>query len=135
MEMELDKFMEHVEVINKDLVIYKDTEKGIMFYMNTIQLLVRVEALEYDKEQYNIAKFEKKVQDLDYATKTIKRVVPKYQITKNEKDKYTLTDKEVIVKQIWNVSNASGVYKSFVNKDEALEYAEALNKAIAKYFI
>ena len=123
MEMELDKFMEHVEVINKDLAIYKDTEKGMMFYMNTIQLLVRVEALEYDKEQYNIAKFEKKVQELDYAIKKIKRVVPKYQITKDEKDKYTLIDKKVDVKQIWNVSNASGVYKSFVNKDEALEYA------------
>ena len=135
MEMELNKFMEKVEIINKDLSIYKDQEKGMLFYLNTVQLLTRVEPLELDKEQYQIALFEKKVEDLEYKKETIKRVVPKNTITKNDKDKYTLTNKEVIVKKVYNVANALNVKKSFVNKDEAMEYAEEINKTIIEKLI
>ena len=133
--MELDKFMENVNVINKDLSIYKDNNKGVMYYLNTIQLLTRVDYLELDKEQYKIALFEKKVENLDYHEVSIKRVVPKNTITKDDKDKYTLTTKELFVKQVWNVVNPVGAYKSFTDKDEALKYAEALNKPIEKYFV
>lgn len=134
METNLDKFIEHIEILNKDLTLYKDEEKGIMFYLNTISLLLRVESMELDKEQYKIALFEKKIENLDYKEETIKRLVPKYQLTKDEKDKYTLTTKEVIVKKVWNVLNPSGVYKSFTNKKDALQYAEVLNNSIIKYF-
>lgn len=134
METNLDKFIEHIDILNKDLTLYKDEEKGIMFYLNTISLLLRVEAMELDKEQYKIALFEKKIENLDYREETIKRLVPKYQLTKDEKDKYTLTTKEVIVKKVWNVLNPSGVYKSFTNKEDALQYAETLNNSIIKYF-
>ena len=135
MEMELNKFMEKIEIINKDLSIYKDQEKGMMFYLNTVQLLVRVEPLELDKEQYQIALFEKKIEDLEYERETITRVVPKNIITKNDKDKYTLTNKEVIVKKVYNVANALNVKKSFVDKDEAMEYAEEINNRIKEYLI
>lgn len=135
MEMELSKFMENIEIINKEISIYKDTEKGILFYLNTVQLLTRVEPLELDKEQYQIALFEKKIEDLEYERETIKRVVPKNTITKNDKDKYTLTNKEVIVKKVYNVANALNVKKSFVNKEEAMQYAEEINKNIAKVLI
>ena len=135
MEMELNKFMEKIEVINKDLSIYKDQEKGMLFYLNTVQLLVRVEPLELDKEQYQIALFEKKIEDLEYERETITRVVPKNKITKNDKDKYTLTNKEVIVKKVYNVANALNVKKSFVDKDEAMEYAESINNKIKEYLI
>lgn len=135
MEMELNKFMEKIEIINKDLSIYKDQEKGMMFYLNTVQLLVRVEPLELDKEQYQIALFEKKIEDLEYERETITRVVPKNKITKNDKDKYTLTNKEVIVKKVYNVANALNVKKSFVDKDEAMEYAEEINNRIKEYLI
>lgn len=135
MEMELNKFMEKIEVINKDLSIYKDQEKGMLFYLNTVQLLVRVEPLELDKEQYQIALFEKKIEDLEYERETITRVVPKNTITKNDKDKYTLTNKEVIVKKVYNVANALNVKKSFVDKDEAMEYAEAINNKIKEFLI
>ena len=77
MEMELSKFMENIEIINKEISIYKDKEKGMLFYLNTVQLLTRVEPLELDKEQYQIALFEKRVEDLEYERETIKRVVPK----------------------------------------------------------
>ena len=135
MEMELNKFMEKIEIINKDLSNYKDQEKGMMFYLNTVQLLVRVEPLELDKEQYQIALFEKKIEDLEYERETITRVVPKNIITKNDKDKYTLTNKEVIVKKVYNVANALNVKKSFVDKDEAMEYAEEINNRIREYLI
>ena len=135
MEMELSKFMENIEIINKEISIYKDTEKGMLFYLNTVQLLTRVEPLELDKEQYQIALFEKKVEDLEYERETIKRVVPKNTITKNDKDKYTLTNKEVIVKKVYNVANALNVKKSFVSKEEAMQYAEEINKNIAKVLI
>ena len=135
MEMELNKFMEKVEIINKEISIYKDTEKGMLFYLNTVQLLTRVEPLELDKEQYQIALFEKKIEDLEYERETIKRVVPKNTITKNDKDKYTLTNKEVIVKKVYNVANALNVKKSFVDKEEAMKYAEEINKNIAKVLI
>ena len=135
MEMELNKFMEKIEIINKDLSNYKDQEKGMMFYLNTVQLLVRVEPLELDKEQYQIALFEKKIEDLEYERETITRVVPKNIITKNDKDKYTLTNKEVIVKKVYNVANALNVKKSFVDKDEAMEYAEEINNRIKEYLI
>ena len=135
MEMELNKFMEKVNIINKDLSVYKDNEKGMLFYLNTVQLLVRVEPLELDKEQYKIALFEKKVEDLKYKEEKIKRVVPKNTITKDDKDKYTLTNKEVIVKKVYNVANALNVKKSFVDKEEAMQYAEAINKGIASFLI
>lgn len=135
MEMELNKFMEKVDIINKELSIYKDNEKGMLFYLNTVQLLVRVEPLELDKEQYKIALFEKKVEDLKYKEEKIKRVVPKNTITKDDKDKYTLTNKEVIVKKVYNVANALNVKKSFVDKEEAMQYAEAINKGVASFLI
>ena len=135
MEMELNKFMEKVDIINKDLSVYKDNEKGMLFYLNTVQLLVRVEPLELDKEQYKIALFEKKVEDLKYKEEKIKRVVPKNTITKDDKDKYTLTNKEVIIKKVYNVANALNVKKSFVDKEEAMQYAEAINKGIANFLI
>lgn len=135
MEMELNKFMEKVDIINKDLSIYKDNEKGMLFYLNTVQLLVRVEPLELDKEQYKIALFEKKVEDLKYKEEKIKRVVPKNTITKDDKDKYTLTNKKVIVKKVYNVANALNVKKSFVDKKEAMEYAEAINRGIIEYLV
>ena len=135
MEMELNKFMENIEIINKEISTYKDQEKGMLFYLNTVQLLTRVEPLELDKEQYQIALFEKKIEDLDYERETIKRVVPKNTITKNDKDKYTLTNKEVIVKKVYNVANALNVKKSFVSKEEAMEYAETINNKIKGHLI
>ena len=135
METELTKFTKNVKIINKDLSLYKDEEKGIMFYLNTVQLLTRVDYLELDKKQYEIALFEKKIDKLDYVEETIKRLVPKNTITKRDEDKYTLTNQELKVKKVYNVANALNVKKSFVNKEEAMQYAEEINKNIAKVLI
>lgn len=135
METELSKFNDLVEVINKDLSLYRDNEKGMMFYLNTVQLLTRVEPLELDKSQYEIALFEKKIDKLDYKEETIERPTPKNRITKKDEDKYTLVMEKVKVKKVYNVANALNVKKSFVDKEEAMKYAEAINNRIKEVLI
>ena len=135
MEMQLDKFNDLVQLINKDLSLYRDDEKGMMFYLNTVQLLTRVEPLELDKSQYEIALFEKKIDKLDYKEETIERPTPKNRITKKDEDKYTLVMEKVKVKKVYNVANALNVKKSFVDKEEAMKYAETINNRIKEVLI
>ena len=135
METELNKFMENVELINKDLSLYKDNEKGMMFYLNTVQLLARVEPLELDKSQYEIALFEKKIDKLDYKEEFIERPTPKNRITKDDKDKFTLVMEKVKVKKVWDVANALNVKKSFIDKEEAIKFAEEINNKVIEKLV
>lgn len=135
MEMDLEKFNKLVEMINKDLSLYKDEEKGMMFYLNTVQLLTRVEPLELDKSQYEIALFEKKIDKLDYKEEFIERPTPKNRVTKKDEDKYTLVMEKVKVKKVWNVANALNVKKSFTTKEEAMNFAETINNEIKSKLI
>ena len=134
METDLIKFMENIKMLNKDISIYKNEEKGILFYVNTIQLLAKVERLELSKEEYKKALFEKKINDLEYGIIEVDRPQSKYLITKKQEDMYTIVDSKVKVRQIWNVSNPLGIYKSFTNKEEAMELAEEINKNIITYY-
>lgn len=131
--MKLDEFMKNVEILGKEFSIYTDEEKGVMFPLNTVHLLTRVDMLELSKEEYQAAKFQKKIDDLDYKIENIKKAVPKNEITGKDKDKFTITEKEVAVRKIWNVSNTAGAFKSFVDKDEAMEYSKNINKEVFNY--
>lgn len=131
--MKLDEFMEKVEILGKEFSIYTDEEKGVAFPLNTVHLLTRVDMLELAKEEYQVAKFQKKIDDLDYKIENIKRAVPKNEITGKDEDKFTITEKEVAVRKIWNVSNTAGAFKSFVNKNEAMEYSKKINKEVLEY--
>ena len=122
------EFNKKVSIINKDYAMYKDEEKGIMFPLNTVNLLARVDYLELSKEEYEKAKFEMKIDNLEYNIIETTRPVPKNTITKKDSDKYTIVNSKVKVRQVWNVSNALGIKKSFTNKDEAMELAESLNE-------
>ena len=73
--------------------------------------------------------------DKEYDEITIKRVTPKNVITKRDEDKYTLVDSDVLVHVVWNVSNTAGMIKSFTNKEEALKYAEEINKKVFEKLI
>lgn len=132
METDIKKFMEYIRVIDKDFSSYEDKDKGVVFICNTVSLLAKCEYLELDKKQYEAALFQKQVEKLDYEIKNIKRAVPKNEITKKEEDKFTITEKEVAIHRIWKVSNAIGVFKCFVNKDEAIEYTNKINSTIFK---
>lgn len=131
--MKLDEFMEKVEILGKEFSIYTDKEKGVSFPLNTVHLLTRVDMLELTKEEYTSAKFQKKIDDLDYEITNVKRAVPKNEITKKDEDKYTITEKEVAVRKIWNVSNTAGAFKSFVNKDDALKTSKEINEKVFEY--
>ena len=131
--MKLDEFMEKVEILGKEFSIYTDEEKGVSFPLNTVHLLTRVDMLELSKEEYQAAKFQKKIDDLDYKIENIKKAVPKNEITKKDEDKYTITEKEVAVRKIWNVSNTAGAFKSFIDKEEAMGYSKKINKEVLEY--
>lgn len=131
--MKLDEFMKKVEILGKEFSIYTDEEKGVSFPLNTVHLLTRVDMLELAKEEYQVAKFQKKIDDLDYKIENIKRAVPKNEITKKDEDKYTIVEKEVAVRKIWNVSNTAGAFKSFTDKEEAMEYSKKINKEVLEY--
>lgn len=133
MEKDLCKFYDNVNILGKEFSIYEDSN-GNLFTLNTINLLTRVDKLELSKEEYQVAKFQKKVEDLEYSIKNIKKPVPKSEITGKDEDKFTLVDKEVAVREIWNVSNALGIVKSFTNKEDALKTAKEINKKIMSYY-
>ena len=134
MEKDLCKFYDNITIINKDLAEYAD-DKGNRFICNTVNCLVRVDYLELTKEEYQMALFQQKVQEGDYNIINIKKPVPKNEITKKDEDKYTITEKEVAVRQIWNVSNAFGIVKSFTNKVDAIKLVEEKNKEILSHLI
>lgn len=130
---DIREFMNNIEVVTDGIALYKDEEKGIIFPLNVVNLIARVDYLELEKEQYNIAKFQKKIDDIDYNIINVKKPVPKNEITKKDEDKYTIVEKEVAVRQVWNVSNTAGAFKSFTNKEEAIKEAEEINTDVFKY--
>lgn len=131
--MKLDEFMEKVEILGKEFSIYTDNEKGVSFPLNTVHLLTRVDMLELSKEEYQVAKFQKKIDDLDYKIENIKKAVPKNEITGKDEDKFTITEKEVAVRKVWNVSNTAGAFKSFTNKDDALKSSKEINAKVFEH--
>lgn len=132
MKDNLIDFMSKIEIINKDLARYKDEEKGIVFSLNTIQLLPRLDYLELDKTQYETQKFEQKIDNLEYNIINVDKPASKYARTKKEEDKFVIENQKVAVRQIWNVVNALGLHKSFNNKDEALKVYNELYGRVSK---
>lgn len=127
MEKDLIKFYENIKRINKDLAEYED-EKGNSYIIPMGQLICNCSYNELDKNEFTIALYNKLVdKDLNYEEVKIKRAVSKEEVTKDAKDKYTLTEKEVIVKKVWIVQNGLKISKSFTNKEEALELLHKIN--------
>ena len=129
MERDLSKFMKNITIKNKDIAVYED-EEGNLFNTNTIKLLTSVEVMKLPKTEYKKAVFEQRIDDLEYDDTVITIPVPKNTITKKDEDKYTLVDKEMNAKVIYNVSNQIGLHKSFTNKEEALELAKRINHLV-----
>jgi len=130
MEKRLDKFMEKIKIQNKDISEYFDEERGELFVFNTVQLLTRVEKLELDEVQLNTALFEMKVDKLVYEQSFVERPTPKERITKDPKDRFTLTNEKVKVSNVWNVVNNMGLFKSFNDKAKAIQFARSINEEV-----
>ena len=135
MEKELNKFNEKVEILSKDFTQYKDEEKGIEFIFNTVNAFATVDYLELTKQEYDVMKFQNKIEDKEYNIINVKKAVPKNEITGKDEDKFTIAEKEVAVRQVWNVSNRLGALKSFTNKEEALELANEINRKILDFIL
>ena len=139
-ELDLEKFMKNVEIENKNFSKYED-DKGNMFILNTVQLLTRVDYIELSTEkigengasEYEKALFNESINKLDYKIKEVKKPIPKSEVTGKKEDMYTITEVEEKAVQIWQVSNNYGAFKSFVKKDEALNFADSINDKVKKY--
>lgn len=134
MEKDLVKFMEKVEIINKDFSRYVDNEKGVIFSLNTIQLMPSLDYMELDKTAYETGKFENKIDKLEYNIIEVEKPASKYARTKKEEDKYILENQKVAVRQVWNIINPVGVHKSFTTKEEAMKVYSEIYDRISKYF-
>lgn len=126
----LEEYMAKVKVIDKSISEYTDEEKGTKYIIPTTHLIARVDYLELNNSEFNKAKFEQKVDNLEYKTKMVDRPKPKYEVTKKEEDKYTIINSKVKVREIWNVSNGLGFKKSFDNKEDAMKLYTEINTPI-----
>lgn len=133
-EENLETFMSKVDVINKEIAVYKNEEKGLTYPIGTPSLLCRVDYLELTKEELEKAKFEQQIEKKEYEMYDCVKVVPKYEITKIEADKFKLTDKKVKATHIYNVKNQIGIHTTLEDKEEAFKLCEEINnKIIEKY--
>lgn len=126
------EFMNKIEIINKDYSRYVDKEKGIIFSLNTVQLLPRLDYMELDKTQYETQKFEQKIDNLEYNIINVDKPASKYARTKKEEDKFIIENQKVAVRQVWNVINALGLHKSFNNQEEALKVYNEIYERVSK---
>lgn len=126
----LEEFMTHVKFLNKDIAEYENADKGCKYNVGTIQLLTRVDKVELTKEELTVAKFNNQVENKDYEMYDAVRVVPKSEITKNDKDKFTLIDKKIKATRIYNVSNQIGIIQSCDTFEEAVELSNEINNKI-----
>lgn len=132
MEKDLVKFYDNISKINKDLAEYED-EKGNSYIIPMGQLFCSCSYNEFDKNDFTIAAFNKIVDtNIEYQEEKIKKAVSKQEVTKDVKDKYTLTEKEVIVKKVWVVQNGLKISKSFNNKEDALDLVHKINNELLK---
>ena len=130
MVKDLDVFYKSTKILDKQITIYED-EEGNYSVLPTTALLVNVDYNEFEKKQYEVAVFNGDIpKDFKTEVKTIKKPIPKFEITKKEEDRYIITEKEVTVKPVWFIINGAKIKKAFNNKEEALKEAKKINKKV-----
>ena len=130
----LQEFMSKIEIKNKDIAIYTNNDKGVIYPLSLASLLSRVDYLELTKEEVEKAKFEQQIEKKDYKMYDCNKVVSKYEITKLDADRFVLTDKKVKATHIWNVSNQLGIHTTLEDKEEAFKLCNEINDRIIKEF-
>lgn len=130
MTRNLDEFYKNLEIVNKDFSIYRDDDHNYSV-LPTAGVLVAVDYNELNKQQWEVAKFNQDIpKDFETELAMIDKTVSKYDITHKEEDKYTLTTKKEAIHKVWFVMNQFKVKKVFRDGEEALKYAEEINKPI-----
>ena len=127
----IEEYMNHVEVLSKEISEYYNEEVGVKKIIPTSYLLCGVDYMELTDEELEKAKFNQMIdKDVVFNTKMVDRPKIKYEITKKEEDKSKLVNSKVKVNQVWNVSNSLKLKKTFNNKEEALKLYDSINKAL-----
>lgn len=127
-EDRLEEFSKHVEIINDKYAEYVNKEKGLRYVLNTPSLLCRVDRLKLDTNELAVAKFKQQIENKDYDLIDITKLIPKNEVTKDDKDKFTLVDKQTKGVILYNVTNQIGIHNTYTNQKEAFELCENLNK-------
>lgn len=130
MTTDLEQYYKNITYINKDVATYED-EEGDYFNISPVSLFVGVQHNKLNLKQYEQAVFNQIVpKDMICRDVEIIEVVPKSEITKKDKDKFTLVDKKVKGKEFWLVQNSMGMKKAYSDKESAHKIAKEINKKI-----
>ena len=129
MKKDINKFLNNLKKINKDIVKYED-EEGNVIYAPLNALYGSCTYLELNKTQYEQMVFQQTIKDDDYNIIEIKTQVPKSEITKKEEDKFTLVDSTAKVRQVWIVANQLQFSGSYKTKEEALKVVKDIEEYI-----
>lgn len=130
MTKDLEEYYKHIRYINDKVAEYED-EEGNYFQVTPSNLLVAVQYQALNKQEYEQAVFQQLVpKDIICKEVDIDKIIPKNEVTHNDKDKFTLTTIKQKAKQVWFVMNSVGIKKAYNDKDEALKVAKEINKKI-----
>jgi hypothetical protein len=127
---DLEEYYKHIKYINDRVAEYED-EEGNYFQVTPSNLLVAVQYQALNKQEYEQAVFGQLVpKDIICKEIDIDKIIPKNEVTHNDKDKFTLTTIKQKAKQVWFVMNSVGIKKAYNDKEEALKVAKEINKKI-----
>ncbi len=129
MKKDINKFLNNLKKIDKDIVKYED-EEGNVIYAPLNALYASCTYLELNKTQYEQMVFQQTIKDDDYNIIEIKTQVSKSEITKKEEDKFTLVDSTAKVRQVWIVANQLQFSGSYKTKEEALKIVKDIEEYI-----
>lgn len=134
MKEDLKTFMDRITILGKDLSEYYDEEKGVKYLLPNSYVWARVDYYELTNDEMKKAIFEEtidKIDGLNYINST--RRQSKYEVTKREEDRWTITEAKVKVNQLWVVSNGMKYKNTFNNKEEALKLYNEINDKLKTY--
>lgn len=127
---DLEEYYKHIKYINDRVAEYED-EEGNYFQVTPSNLLVAVQYQALNKQEYEQAVFQQLVpKDIICKEIDTDKIIPKNEVTHNDKDKFTLTTIKQKAKQVWFVMNSVGIKKAYNDKEEALKVAKEINKKI-----
>lgn len=130
MTKDLEEYYKHIRYINDKVAEFED-EEGNYFQITPSNLLVAVQYQALNKQEYEQAVFQQLIpKDIICKEVDIDKIIPKNEVTHNDKDKFTLTTIKQKAKQVWFVMNSVGIKKAYNDKDEALKVAKEINKKI-----
>lgn len=128
----LENYMKKIHFdYKKNLAEYIDDEIGTRYTVTLGHLIPSLERITATKEELNQLLFDMKIEKgMDFNIIIEERPVPKYNETKKEEDKNVIIDKKTEVYELWNVVNSLNIFKTFNNKEKAIEFYKDIRKKV-----